>query len=75
MGDIRMSVTRFALQLLKRLARRSEPLLQADVPRILEQSAKLDPITARRRAERIRRSFGKRRFDDSTKLIRQDPKR
>ncbi len=42
---------------------------------ILERAAGADIQAAREAADRIRRSFGGRRFDDSAKLIRADRER
>jgi len=57
---------------LKARARRSGRSLQAEVRTILEQTPTLDMKAALKLADKIRRSFGDRRFEDSAKLIRRE---
>ena len=57
---------------LKARARRSGRSLQAEVRTILEQTPTLDMKAALKLADKIRRSFGDRRFEDSAKLIRSE---
>jgi plasmid stability protein len=57
---------------LKARARRSGRSLQAEVRTILEQTPTLDMRAALKLADKIRRSFGDRRFEDSAKLIRRE---
>jgi plasmid stability protein len=60
---------------LKSRARAHGRSLQAEVKDILEQSAKNDIAEARKLVDRVRRSFEGRKFNDSTKLVREDRNR
>lgn len=55
---------------LKKRASNAGRSLQAEVKSILERESRFDPGEAWALAERIRLSFGKRRFPDSAKTIR-----
>ena len=55
---------------LKKRAGKAGRSLQAEVKLILEQESRIDPADAWALAEKIRASFGKRRFPDSAKTIR-----
>ena len=57
---------------LKARARRNGRSLQAEVRTILEQAPTLDMKAARKLVDSIRKSLGKRRFDDSAVLIRRE---
>ena len=57
---------------LKGRARRNGRSLQAEVRLILEQTPTLDMKAALKLADKIRKSFGNRRFDDSAVLIRRE---
>ena len=57
---------------LKARARRNGRSLQAEVRLILEQTPTLDMKAALKLADKIRKSFGNRRFDDSAVLIRRE---
>lgn len=61
---------------LKSRARAHGRSLQAEAKDILEQSsARIDIAEARKLVDCIRRSFGGRKFDDSTELVREDRNR
>lgn len=60
---------------LKARARGQGRSLQAEVKSILEQAAKLDSERARALAQRIRRRFQGRPFEDSAELVREDRER
>ena len=60
------------IERLKKRAKRRGRSLQAEVKNILEQSAKIDMESARKLADKIRKSFGNRKFSDSVELIRED---
>jgi len=57
---------------LKRRAKKRGRSLQAEVKNILEQASKIDMESARELADKIRKSFGNRKFSDSVELIRED---
>ena len=57
---------------LKTRARRNGRSLQAEVRIILEQTPTLDMKAALKLADKIRKSLGNRRFDDSAVLIRRE---
>jgi len=63
------------IERLKELAKLHNRSLQGEAKSILEQSAKMTMEEARERAVRIRASFGKKKFSDSTKLIREERER
>ncbi len=65
-------------EIIKRLRRRAERSgrsLQSEVKAILEHEARVDLEAARELAEKIRASFGGRKFDDSAELIREERER
>lgn len=57
---------------LKRRAKEAGRSLQAEVRLILEDAAKLDMATARKKAEEFQKRFGGRVLSDSAELIRED---
>ena len=59
---------------LKARARKKGRSLQAEVKEILDESARMEMEreAAWKRLDAIRKSFGNRRFDDSTLIIRKD---
>ena len=57
---------------LKRRAREEGRSLQAEVRLILEAAAKLDMDTARNALKEFRDRFGRKKFTDSTDLVRED---
>ena len=57
---------------LKERARRHRRSLQGEIRLILEKEAAADDLSAWELADRIRASFGGRRFNDSAALIRED---
>ena len=64
-----------AVKKLKERARKAGRSLQAEAKMILEKEAnspKVDMATARKLAEKFRKRFKGRRFDDSADLIRED---
>lgn len=57
---------------LKRRAKKRGRSLHSEIKNILEQASKIDMETARELADKIRKSFGNRKFSDSTELIREE---
>jgi len=57
---------------LKKRAKKCGRSLHAEVKNILEQASKIDMESARKLADKIRKSFGNRKFSDSVELIRED---
>lgn len=57
---------------LKKRAKSEGRSLQAECRLILEQAAKLDMDTARKKLAEFRKRFGDRTFSDSVELIRED---
>lgn len=57
---------------LKTRARRAGRSLQSEVKAVLEEAAQLDPRSALALADKIRKSFRRRRFSNSAVLIRRD---
>ncbi len=60
------------IERLKARARNNGRSLEAEVRQILEQSAKVDMATSRRRIMEIRKKMEGRSFIDSVELIRED---
>lgn len=60
------------IERLKERAKLHNRSLQGEVKSILELSAKMTMEEARKRAMKIRASFGKKKFTDSAGLIRED---
>ena len=60
---------------LKRRAKEAGRSLQAEVRLILEDAAKLDMATARRKLQEFQKRFKGRTFSDSAELIREDRER
>ncbi|MCH8069762.1 MAG: hypothetical protein IID16_10925 [Candidatus Marinimicrobia bacterium] len=63
------------IEKLKNRAKRHSRSLQKELKVILQEAAKLDMLSARQVAERIRKKLSGRQFTDSTKLIREDRNR
>jgi antitoxin FitA len=57
---------------LKKQAKAHGRSLQAEAKGILENAAMVDLEAGRKLAEKIRRSFGDRKFTDSAELVRED---
>ncbi|MCH7732335.1 MAG: hypothetical protein IIB44_07440 [Candidatus Marinimicrobia bacterium] len=63
------------IEKLKNRAKRHSRSLQKELKVILQEAAKLDMLSARQVAERIRKKLSGRQFTDSAKLIREDRNR
>jgi plasmid stability protein len=60
------------LERLRKRAQKNHRSLEAEARVILEQAASIDMESALELADRIRKRFKGRRFDDSAALIRED---
>ncbi|MBM4031342.1 MAG: hypothetical protein FJ291_06095 [Planctomycetes bacterium] len=60
---------------LRRRAQRNGRSFQSEVKAILERAARVDLEAARELADKIRASFGGRKFDDSAEIIREERER
>jgi plasmid stability protein len=60
---------------LKEKARQHNRSLQGEVKQIIEENVKMSMKDALQRARKIRASFGKKTFSDSTELLREDRNR
>lgn len=63
------------IEKLKNRAKRHSRSLQKELKVILQEAAKLDMLSARQLAERIRKKLSGRQFTDSAELIREDRNR
>lgn len=63
------------IELLKKQAKLHNRSLQGEVKQILEENIKISMKDARIKAKKIRASFGKKIFSDSSDLIREDRNR
>jgi antitoxin FitA len=68
-------VSQKAVNQLKARAKRHNRSLQAEVKRLVEETAKTTGEGALLRARKIRASFGKTTFSDSAELLREDRNR
>jgi plasmid stability protein len=60
---------------LKARAKQHNRSLQGEVKQIIEENVKMSMKDALQRARKIRASFGKKTFSDSTELLREDRER